>query len=101
MNRPPSLSLSAFALATTFLLGPYALSDDSPLTLNLRSRAKSQGQGAISVAEKAVAWAPETTAIIVCDMWGSSSRRPRPSNGSLPPAHPASARTLSSASLIG
>ena len=78
MNRPPSLSLSAFALATTFLLGPYALSDDSPLTLNLRSRAKSQGQGAISVAEKAVAWAPETTAIIVCDMWGSSSRRHDP-----------------------
>ena len=37
-DEPAAITLaSAFALATTFLLGPYALSDDAPLTLNLGS----------------------------------------------------------------
>jgi hypothetical protein len=58
---------AAATLAAPFLLNPDAFGEDTPLVLNLRSRAKNQGT--ISMVEKAVAWPAEKTAIIVCDMW--------------------------------
>jgi nicotinamidase-related amidase len=58
---------AAAALAAPFLLNPAAFGDDAALSLNLRSRVKSQG--ATSFQEKRVTWAPKKTATIVCDMW--------------------------------
>ena len=69
MNRPSAMLPAAFALAALLSFGQDAMSDDAPLTLNLRTRAGGQGRGAASATPKAVAWAPEKTAIIVCDMW--------------------------------
>ena len=44
--------------------------DDAPaLKLTLRSRVSPPGEPAVAATEKAVAWNPKRTAIIVCDMW--------------------------------
>src|SRR5262245_6009520 len=57
MNSPRFHPLCPIAIVASFLLGPDALGDDSPLTLHLRSRAKSGGIISVSE-EKAVSWTP-------------------------------------------
>ncbi|MBY0522927.1 MAG: cysteine hydrolase family protein [Gemmataceae bacterium] len=56
-------------LAALFLLSPSAMSDDAALSLNLRSRVKSQGKDVHDVVDKKAAVDPKKTALIVCDMW--------------------------------
>src|SRR5438270_5825504 len=47
-----------------------AAGDDGRLALRLRSRVEvPAGSGQFRVVERAAAWDPKTTAIIVCDMW--------------------------------
>jgi nicotinamidase-related amidase len=67
MIRPTSYQLSVFALAASLSLGAGDSGDGMPLALKLRSRVGSRAK--VVVVEKPVAWAPEKTAIIVCDMW--------------------------------
>jgi nicotinamidase-related amidase len=63
-------NLSRFTIAlTAMLLAPQALAADAPLQLHLRARAKSGGGDRSAAVEKAVRWAPEKTALIICDMW--------------------------------
>jgi nicotinamidase-related amidase len=63
--------LLPFALilgAAMSILAPAA--EDAPaLKLTLRSRVSPPGGPAVAATEKAVAWDPKRTAIIVCDMW--------------------------------
>src|SRR5262249_20958948 len=58
---PAALALAALAPAP-----PAA--DDAPWSLRLRSRVEEPG-GKSRTVEKAAAWDPKATAIIVCDMW--------------------------------
>ncbi len=66
MSRLLALALlPALAMLT---VAPAA--DDTPaLKLALRSRMSPPGESAVAATEKAVAWEPKRTAIIVCDMW--------------------------------
>ncbi len=63
--------LLPFALilgAAMSILAPAA--EDAPaLKLTLRSRVSPPGGPAVAATEKAAAWDPKRTAIIVCDMW--------------------------------
>ena len=82
MNLPLK-SLAAILVAMIAIHDPSpstaAESSREPLKLKLRSRAK--GDPAVArTTEKTVQWAPQKTAIIICDMWDdhwckSASRR--------------------------
>ena len=54
-------------LIVPFLLTTPAMSDESALQLNLRSRVKEKQ--AYQAVEKKVEWDPKKTALIICDMW--------------------------------
>ena len=62
-TSPLVRSLAILAFFTTGAV----MADDASFRLNLRSRTKVEGK--VSVVEKPASWAPEKTAVIVCDMW--------------------------------
>src|SRR4051794_7222158 len=55
--------MGAFLAVSVFASKAFAA--EGALYLNLRSRAKADG----NVAERKVAWEPKKTALIICDMW--------------------------------
>ena len=62
------LALALLPALAVLTVAPAA--DDAPaLKLTLRSRVSPPGEPAVAATEKAVAWDPKRTAIIVCDMW--------------------------------
>ena len=56
----------AFALLAVM---PLAAADPAPLKISLRSRLSPPDDPPVKPSEKAAAWNPKATAIIVCDMW--------------------------------
>jgi nicotinamidase-related amidase len=56
------------AVALLVLTNHAAPAAEGPLQLHLRSR-PAQARGEAVVSEKAVAWNPRQTALIICDMW--------------------------------
>jgi nicotinamidase-related amidase len=61
IHSRPSLT----AILALLLMTLHASAAEGPIQLNLRSRSKET----FVPAERQVAWAPEKTALIVCDMW--------------------------------
>lgn len=64
--RRPLLTLGVVSILVSAALATAA--DEKPWSLRLRSRVE-EGKGQYRVVEKAAAWEPKRTAIIVCDMW--------------------------------
>lgn len=69
MKRWLALQSSFFVPAIVFFLPSIAMSADTPLQLNLRSRVPTPGKAEFALVEKKVAWDPSKTALIICDMW--------------------------------
>src|SRR5947209_11216644 len=74
MTRTPEGAVMHRAVLPAVLLGlllvlPSIGADaPTPLNLTLRSRVKGDG-GRYTVQEKAAAWDPKKTALVICDMW--------------------------------
>src|SRR2546422_16098 len=64
---PAALLTAVLGLALA-ALPSNAADEATPLRLTLRSRVKGDG-GRYTVREKAAAWDPKKTALLICDMW--------------------------------
>jgi hypothetical protein len=69
LRRIPALIPLFLSLAVPALAADTPNSGNARLALRLRSRVEIDQTGRYRVVEKAAAWDPRQTAIIVCDMW--------------------------------
>jgi nicotinamidase-related amidase/type 1 glutamine amidotransferase len=70
MSRPPISTAVILLVAFCSFLAPRARGEGAPLDLTLRSREKVEPAGSVyEVVERAAAWDPKKTAVIVIDVW--------------------------------